>query len=431
MATLAQPIAKMRVEKKVKFAHVLPALILFYSFFFPPEIDIDIGPLRLGVYRLALFALTPYVAVTILNGTLRLKLVDAIMTVCAGWIILSFSVVYNWRTGLESGGGIAADMLVSYLLGRATIRSFGHVRLLLLGILPGLIVTSGLLAIESLSGKLLIRPTLQNIFGGSGDHQTALRYEYRQGLLRGYSVFTHPIHAGVFLSSFISLYLVFFHQKIVKISGIFVGFLSIFSMSSAAFLGIILNFGLLIYDRMQARISDIGWGAFLIGGGIFLALVQLFSSSGLISVVYRYLTLNPSTGYFRTLIWKYASEEAMRNPVFGIGYEEYYRPAWMFTASIDAHYLFMAVSYGILPAFLYLFIALYCIYSLSRRSVQAQTTASRNRYVGLAIFMSVILLLMFTVTFWDVMLAWWNFILGMVISIIALRSNLNYRPTSR
>ena len=157
-----------------------------------------------------------------------------------------------------------------------------------------------------------------------------------------------------------------------------------------------------------------------------LATLQFVSQNGVVSIIYRYLTLNPATGYFRTLIWQYAGAEAWRHPWFGIGYEEYLRPSWMVAGSIDAHYLAMATRYGLLSASIYFLIAVIIIVTLSRRASDAMTTASRQGYLALAICLTVIVILLFTVTFWGAMLSWFNLLLGLSASIAAWPKNRHY-----
>jgi O-antigen ligase len=181
----------------------------------------------------------------------------------------------------------------------------------------------------------------------------------------------------------------------------------------------------LVYDSLQKRVKDLSWSILIVFLLIFMTLVHFFSQSGIVSVIYRYLTFNVQTGYYRTLIWEYASAEALRHPWFGIGYEEYTRPAWMGGASIDAHYLFMATSYGFVPALLYFCISIIIIFILGRCASKSITHISRSTFLGLAASLTVIVILLFTVTFWGSMLAWLNFTLGFAVALTTLSSNLS------
>lgn len=416
-----------------RFLSVWPAVILIVCFLFPPELAINAGPLRLGFYRIALLALSPVIFAAFLRGNLKLHSLDFLMIIVVCWLPLSFAMNYNWAVGLESGGAQAFDMILGYFLGRATIRSLSDLRNFLICILPAILLVGLLMAAESLSGELFVREFSQSVFGGTGEVGSRIDKDYRQGLLRAYSVFTHPIHGGLFLSSFIALYYMNFKLNMWRYSGVFIGLLGFFSLSSAAVIGIISNIIILFYDWFQKRVRDLGWPVSIGGLIVILAAIHFFSQSGVISVIYRYLTFNSGTGYYRTLIWQYAGADAWRHPWFGLGYEEYSRPLWMGSASIDAHYLFMATSYGLVPALLYFLMALFVILILSHRVVSAKTTVSRNAFFGMVCCYTVIVTLLFTVTFWGAMLSWFNFTTGFMLTICTISSNLSEgaRSTSR
>lgn len=425
MASLAISPQYTRPTGAARFISVWPAVVLLVCFLLPPEFTFYAGPLRIGAYRLALIALSPLIVFAILKGRFKIHPLDFIIFIVVCWLPLSFAMNYDWSVGLEAGGGQSLDIILSYFIGRVTIRTLQNFRNFLICIFPVLALVGLLLAAESLSGNLFVRQTAQSIFGGSGDIGNLLRVEYRQGFLRAYSVFAHPIHAGIFLSSFIPLYFLHFKSLQWRNSGAFIGFLGFFSLSSAALLGILANLFILFYDWLQQRVRDLSWSVLLISGFIVIFLIQIFSQNGVVPIIYRYLTFNAQTGYFRTLIWEYAGAEALRHPWFGIGYEEYARPEWMATSSIDAHYLFMATSYGFFPALLYFLVSLFVVISMGRCASKSITSASRKAFLGLASSLSVIIILMFTVTLWGPMLSWFNFMLGAALGLATFRSNLS------
>lgn len=425
MASIAAPPAYRQTTNFARFLSVWPAVLILVSFLIPPEVGLNVGPLRLGVYRLVLIALSPLIVSAILKGRYSPHPLDFIVFILACWFPVSFAMNYDWGVGLEAGGSQSFDLILSYLLGRVTIRTLSDFRNFLICILPALLLVGLSMVAESLTGSLFVRETANALFGSTAGTGNNFEPEFRNGLLRSYSVFTHPIHAGLFLSSFISLYYSAFKLTQWKFSGALIGVLGFFSLSSAALLGIVANMAILIYDWVQQKVKNLSWPLLIISFLIFMSLVHFFSQSGVVSVIYRYLTFNAQTGYYRTLIWEYAGAEALRHPWFGIGYEEYTRPVWMGGASIDAHYLFMATSYGFVPALLYFFIAIITIFILARRASKSISHVSRSTFLGLAASLTVIVILLFTVTFWGSMLAWFNFTLGFGVALTTLPSNLS------
>ena len=380
----------------------------------------------MGAYRIALFLLLPWLLVQFSKGRVKLGIIDLMMIVTAAWFPISFTQNYDISVGIEAGGAQSVDMLLAYFIGRASLRNFGDLGKLLLVMAPGLFLAGFSVMVESIGGRLIVREIAQSIFGGANEVGGELRYEYRSGLLRAYGPFSHPIHAGVYLTSFVPLFFVMFRKSSRKTFGIIIGALSFFALSSAGVLGLLLNLVLLGFDRVQREIKDIGWGMALSLLAALLLIVQIFSKSGVVSVIYRYLTFNPATGYFRTLIWEYAGADALRHPWFGIGYEAYLRPSWFgTTTTIDAHYLAMAVKYGLLPALLFFAVGVSLVVMLARRAIASPLSSQRSAFVGMAICISIIIILLFTVTLWGSMFAWFCFLLGMFFSLARNPQNYN------
>jgi O-antigen ligase len=424
MASIALSPPK-RVKATSQLVNIWPAVLLFYSFLIPPEVAVYFGSLRMGAYRLALLIVLPYIIYSFVKLRIRLHWLDFLLIVVAIWMPAALSYHHDVTFGLEAGGRQSYDMVIAYFLGRTCIDSFDKLRSLMLYILPGLFVVGALLFLESIAGQLLVRPFFQQLFGTSGEVGSELRSGSRLGLLRAYSVFIHPIHAGIFLSSFIVFYFLLFKIKQWRISGALVGILGFFSLSSAGILGIGFQLIFISYDWLQKQIRDLSWGLAMGAVGVFFFLIHLFSQNGIVTVIYNYLTLNPATGRFRTLIWQYAGDVALQNPWLGIGQNDYARPSWMGTPSIDAHYLFMAVRYGMPSALLYLLIAISIIMILGSRMASSRTNRSRDGFLALAICISVTLILMFTVTFWGAMLSWFNFLLGAALALTTWPQNLS------
>jgi O-antigen ligase len=80
-------------------------------------------------------------------------------------------------------------------------------------------------------------------------------------------------------------------------------------------------------------------------------LIDLVSTRDPMRVAFTYLTFSSHTAYWRMIIWEYGMAEVFRHPLFGIGFEEWERPSYMYSGSMDNFWLVIAVRHGI-PAFL-------------------------------------------------------------------------------
>jgi len=420
------PLAPSKPRSRV--SGIWPAAIIIYATMLPPEFSLYIDTFRIGAYQLAIFLMLPWLLGQILKGRIKLGLIDIGMVITALWLPVSFTQNYDLSTGIEAGGSQTVDILLSYLIGRCAIKNFASLRRLLIVISPGLLIAGLLLFFESVGGSLFVRQTAQAIFGVSGELNSALAFEKRLGLVRAYGPFQHPIHAGLFMSAFLPLYFMSFKRKALKFRGLLFGVLGFFTLSSAALLALVLSAAMLTYDWIQKYLKNIGWKIALMALAALIFFIQIFSQNGVLSVIYRYLTLNPATGYYRTQIWAYASDDVFAHPWFGIGYEAYTRPYWFWGSdSIDAHYLSMAVKYGLVPALLYFSITIGIIVLLSQRASISASLQNRDKLVGMVICLSTIVIMLFTVTFWGGILAWLNLMLGMSLSIVKNPQNFASR----
>jgi len=110
-------------------------------------------------------------------------------------------------------------------------------------------------------------------------------------------------------------------------------------------------------------------------------------------------------------IWQYATQSVLAHPWVGIGFDPYRRPDWMLTTSIDAHWLLYAVRFG-LPAALALFFA--CIAALGGlfRAEAMANVADAGFYRGIAMSLSMLIIMGFSVTYQGGTLTWFTILLG-------------------
>ncbi|ANU07151.1 O-antigen ligase family protein [Paraurantiacibacter namhicola] len=335
------------------------AALLFYAAMLPREIRLQFGQFVIFPDRAYMYAMTPFILMAIARGALRFRPIDTCVFGAAAWMIVAMMANYGFADGLERGGAQAFDTVLAYLIGRISVRSLHDLRRLLVFVAPGFAISGGIMLLESVSRRLILQPLAQSVFGPlpvylSGEEAGVQNRagEIRLGLMRAQAGFPHSILAGVFLASGLGLYLFGWLKMPPKMAGIAGSLFGFFSLSSAAILALMVTAGLTAYEFLQRRIRELNW-PLLIGAVIAVAtVIQIASKSGLVSVFVRYFTLSPATGYFRTLIWEYGLLSVSNYPIFGIGFEGYERPTWVVTESIDAHWLLLAVRYGIPSALL-------------------------------------------------------------------------------
>lgn len=395
-------------------AALLPAGLI-YSLFVPAGLTFQIGELLFYASRFYLIAALPLIIAQCIRTRLHLKVYDYLILAGCAWMVISFLVNRGLSAGIESGGRDVIDILGTWFLARGCIRDDKDVIRMLKLVLPGLLLVAAMLFLESVLG----RPRVINVFPIRGISAAAAN-EYRLGLLRAFGPFSHPILAGLFVSSFITLYGMIMREQASRWLGMAAGLAGFFTLSSAALANIVLQSGFFIYRKVVAIAGyRTEWRPLALATIFGLALLQVLSKGGAIAAIIRYGALDASTGYFRLIIWEYGTASVARKPLFGFGYTGYDRPYWLAHDSVDNHWLFLAIRYGF-PAFaLYFALALFVIYRLASISMRLPDK-SGSAYSAMMITVSCATALGLTVAFVNEFQIWYIFMLGTASSMIGL-----------
>jgi len=420
-ATAGGPISaaplRLPVEKS-KGIGVWPAVLLFYAIIMPPELAFHIGSMLFTAYRAMLFLFVPWMVLTMVRRPFVPMLADIAVLTLVLWIPISLNHHYGLERAMVSGGAMAGDIALSYLLGRLCFRSPNDLRDFLKLVAPGLVFAGLMMLTESVASRYIFRPLVGRLTGLTAEINE-LGSGIRDGKFRALGTFPHPILGGAFMASCLPLYLAVRDMGRWKWVGVFASFLGIFSFSSAALLGLILNLLMIGYDKILRLIRGISWRSTSMAIFAFLAVVQIFSQGGVVSIIYRYLTFNPQTGWFRTQTWIYAGADALASPWFGIGMESFHMPQWIGPGtSIDAYFLYLGVTFGIITGILFFLLCVFSIVQLGIVASRARYHSLRKFYAFLAIGMTTQVLMMFTVTYWGSLLGWIFLLLGMAYSLV-------------
>lgn len=356
-ALIPPPMTAAAGQKRGLWA-VMPLVLVYYSFLlFPSEVSLSIFGVNLPSYRIALLATAvPSLWIIMKNRGSGgvLAALDYIVIFVGFWMMLSFMMIYGIESGLVRGAGVCIDNVFAYMVARASVTTPKELRYFLLLSLPGLALAAASLAIESLSGRLLVRPFFASIFGSvqafSGGEVTGsliLEQEYRLGLLRAYGPFSHPILAGSIMVGFLPLMYFSGLRSWPYYVGVAVSLAGFFSLSSAAFLSLLIGIGAIAIYHVKPYFPRISWWTVVSILGLAAWAAHVSTKSGIVYVLARF-TLTPATAEYRLLIWRFGSENVAKNPLFGIGYNQWERAVWMVTDSVDAHFLLLAMRHGLI-----------------------------------------------------------------------------------
>lgn len=399
---------------------ILPAIVLVFAAILPTEVRITVAEQNLYAPRIVGFLLLPVVISRLVKTPIKFSFCDVGIVIAAAWMVFAFSVYYGPAEGVIRGGALAFDTAMPYLVARVSFRSLADIRRFLVLVAPILFAAGILMFLEVATSRYLVKPAFAELFGERAAYEDGLEVaredmsvNWRFGLLRAIGPFPHPILAGLFIISFLPLYLNSGLRKWPYWIGTMAAVFAIFSVSSAAFIGIILNVGLLVADKLEKRIEFISWRVVIPCFVGLMLVANMMTEKGIIPWLSRF-TLNPQTAHYRRLIWRYGSESVERNPWFGIGFTGYERLHWM-PQTVDNHWLLIAIRYGLLPAVVLLVVALFTILSLAQASTKYQE-ADRKLLVGIAVSLFTFTLLGFSVAFFGGSKTWFYMLVGIGVS---------------
>lgn len=375
------------------------AAVLIPIIALPTVLSITIGPLRLSPMRVALILLFVPAVLTLVGGRAgRLRAVDFLVFGFSAWAFVSLSVVHGVSRAIESGGILMIETFAAYLVGRAYVRSPGELRRLIPVLFVVVLVVSVMAIPEFATGRNLI-------YGASKQNQ-------RYGFSRSAATFDHPILYGAFCISALGLvwYSLPRRRSVLRtLAGGYVVFAALLSISSSAVSAAAFQMMMIAYESTTRRLR----GRWLMAAGalaIMLCLLSAASNRPLMRVALNHLTLNSATGYYRLHIWTHGTQNVIDNPLFGIGQNDWVRPPWMYSPSVDAFWLALAMTYG-LPGFACLAGGtVLLLWQVKNAPIDPRFRRLRR---GWLLSVSSLILLSFTVHFWNALLVWFFMLLGM------------------
>jgi hypothetical protein len=387
------------------------AVALFYVMLIPEQANVNLGGAMLSPYRLLLIPTFFYLLRNALRGNFRFVWPDLLIAIACAWITLaSYMTSNSIVAAIVQGGAHIMDIALPYFVARFAIRTPRDFRKFLVLAAPAVGIMGVVVFLEAIMGRHIIQPMLALITG----NPNRLGIEFRMGLMRGAASFPHPILAGISLASFLTLYLMSGIRGWPRIAGVIGAVGGVFSMSSAALLGLTVGTALLFYDFLSRRVANLTWRLFLFAMSALYVAVELTSNSGFFNLLVRYASLNTVSAYNRVLIWRFGTENVARHPWFGIGYDDWDRPQWMQwqnSFSVDHFWLLQAMRFGLPTSVMLVVATIAAVAMLCIRSRYCSPGDARLLR-GLAISIAVFALGAVSVALWLNAMVWFFMLLG-------------------
>jgi len=415
---LSSPAVGMANLTRSNYRIVLAFALLGYVLLLPPQFNLQFGTMVVPPYRVFLLVGSIFALKAFFTGRAKLQLPDFLMLGVAVWIFIALTNSMDLENAVTGSLSQSVDICLSYFFARACIRTPDDLRMFLILMAPALGIVGLLIAIESIAHTAIIQPVAGALLGQSGN----VPYDTRLGLMRALGPFPHPILAGIFLGSFLTIYALSGIRGWPKTVGILASLCSFFSVSSAAILAIVASCGLLAYNWLSERIDILSWRFFVAMAAIATFTAQFATNSGVFGLLVRFGALNSESSYNRVLIWQYGSASVANHPLFGVGYERWERPYWM-KASVDNYWLLLALQYGLIPVILLAAAVLIAVFKVGRAS-SSEPQGERRLYLSMAMSLAIFAFGIISVSIWLSAQIWFFSLLGIAVSLGAKQAPL-------
>jgi len=406
--------AKLRVASNfslIEYVKWCPfwAKLLLISLLVPTEFSFEVSGLRLTPYRLILiFAFLPCLKKFLDSSMSRISS-DWLILMHLLWCYIVILYYHGSDVALESGGIRVLELGGAYLIAKTTIQN----EKTFLGVMVLICLIVGCLApillYESITGHHIIKNFSSALVGRSFYSPI----EGRLGLERAYGSFDHPILLGVFAASTLGMTWcipVASRKGVRHLSKLKKAVIlsALTSLSSGALAALMTQLTLLLW-KYKFKYMHAKWKVFtLLLGGVYI-FIEIFSNRSGIKVLLSYLTFSAGTAYNRINIFNFAIEDVWDNPFLGIGFNDWSRPSWMHSSSMDNFWLVQAVTFG-LPGFLTIALTVLILLSKNWKSLSEEQVKLR---AGWTISMIGIIVAACTVHLWNSVFVYFSFLIGM------------------
>lgn len=276
---------------------------------------------------------------------------DVLFALFVLWAALAFTQSSPAHV-VENSGALALELLGGYLIARCFIRTSAHFLATVKLVFVAVLLSVPLALVESFTGHppLVILIDALPGFNSVG----TVTIEPRLGLERAQVLFAHPIHYGLFTSTITALAFVGATGRWplwLRLGGLSTGaFASFLALSSGAFLAVLLQVFLIGWAMVfpQGRIRWVLLVCLCIAAYVA---VDLMSNRTPVRVFFSYATFSAHNAYWRGIIFEWGMLSVWQHPIFGIGLNDWVRPDFMRSGSMDNFWLVLAVRYGV-PGFL-------------------------------------------------------------------------------
>jgi len=326
-------------------SRLAPPVLLYLAALLLP-IRFTLGPLQMTSLRLFLLIMIVPLLIAVFKRASPLKPIDLTLCAFVAWMAVAMSQT-SPDHAIENTGAVGLELLGGYLIARLYICNRAQMTALAKLLIALVALSIPLAVFESATGRAPMIELLRALPGVSS--VAIVDIAPRLGLERAQVMFAHPIHYGLFASSVVALAFVGLRDAHLnwRLLGLSAGILcSFFALSSGAFLSVLLQL-FLIGWLLCFGPKRSAWLALVAVCVVAYILIDLASNRSPIRVFFSYATFSAHNAYWRGIIFEWGMVNVAQNPIFGLGLNDWVRPAFMRSGSMDNFWLVIAVRFGV------------------------------------------------------------------------------------
>lgn len=330
----------------------LPVPVLLYLAAVMIPLGTTLGGLVLTDLRILLLVMIIPLGFRLLSGAYGgVMATDVLFIAYVAWGTLALAVDNPDRV-VQYAGSTGVEFLGGYVLARAYIRSAETFAALTRALIWLVAATLPIALYETVTSHPIVVELLHRLPGVTASVEPAFTIP-RFGFTRVQAVFAHPIHYGLFCTIAFSLCFVGLRGAMADTRRYLLSAVcavcALLSLSAGPMLALALQAMLILWVTLLRGVKS----RWLILLGLFVlayVAIDLASNRTPYKVFLTYATFSSGTAYWRDLILQWGLYNVGQNPVFGIGLNDWVRPVFMYSSSVDNFWLLAAMRYGI-PGF--------------------------------------------------------------------------------
>ncbi len=307
-----------------------------------------LGPLQMTSLRLLMILLMPLILFRLFK-TRRVP-TDVLLLLFVGWVFIAMQTNTPAQAA-EHTGITLLELFGGYGLARVYIQTNAQFQSLIKVIAALVLMCLPFALFEAFTGAPPVIQLIRSLPLVSSVDIVSIAP--RLNLERVQAIFAHPIHFGLFCSTAVAMVFVGLVQTLSWPTRLLLTSLIVctafLALSSGAFLAVLIQLFLIGWSFIFASVKHKWWMLVAVCVVAYLC-VDLLSNRTPIRVFFSYATFSAHNAYWRGLIFEWGMVNVRNNPLFGLGLNDWVRPHFMYSGSMDNFWLVNAVRYG-LPGF--------------------------------------------------------------------------------